>query len=273
MITAVINSILHPIVEAYSVSLAGFPLNFFSFILSSILLGMFMQAVFSIVPWLKSIFDGMMFPFRIIHVWLHIDQARKVIKKRNNSNLSDGLPPLRLTTFLSSGLDQKEEKPGLVITGMCTPKEAASIANAPLKGVIVLLLLLTLLTPFLRGSFAGSLVHLYISLGVATTSWPSTSDYQFTYNMFLANPPFSLDFILLLPVAFFVGFSSCIILTENIIFAVIWGIAASSITTWVFLMIITFRKPLDRKKTSNNRNDYPNKKEWLIPLIWDTFYQ
>ncbi|MFW9993019.1 MAG: hypothetical protein ACFFD4_13330 [Candidatus Odinarchaeota archaeon] len=242
--TVLLNSLLHPLVDAYSETLSYFPFNFFSYILSSILLGFFMQALFSIVPWFKTIVDGIMFPFRIVHIWLHIHQANTVIRKQQleDKNNPESVLALQLTTYFSTGLGQKAEKPGLAISGICSPREAASIANAPAKGALLLLLLLTLLTPFLRGSFLGTLVHLYIFIGIATSSWPSGSDYSYTYNMLLANPPFSLNTVLLSPILFTAGFVISIILTENILFAVIWGVAASSLFTWFLLMAMIWKK-------------------------------
>jgi len=119
---------------------------------------------------------------------------------------------------------------------LCSPKEASRIANAPLKGTLVLLLMLTLLTPLLRTTFIGKLIHLYIFIGVVTTSFPSGSDYKYTYNMLLMNSRINFNW-LLLPVG---GFSSTFIvilaLTENVIFALLWGIAATSLFTWLLLM-------------------------------------
>ncbi|MHA2295910.1 MAG: hypothetical protein ACXAEU_19700 [Candidatus Hodarchaeales archaeon] len=241
--TALLNTILFPVVEVYSETLAIFPFNFFSYILASVLLGFFMQTIFGIVPWFKSIVDGIMMPFRVIHVWLHVHQASTIIKHQSNdSNNTDGTLSLRLTSYFSTGFGQKGEKPGLAISGLCSPREAASIANAPAKGAFLLLLLLTLITPLLRGTFLGTMVHLYILLGISTSSWPSTSDYSYTYNMLLANPPFSLNIVLLSPIMFTTGFVISIIITESILFAVIWGVATSSIFIWVILMLMIWKK-------------------------------
>jgi len=80
--TSLINNLLSPIVSAYGQMLEGFPLNFLSYILSAILLAIFLQVVFAIFPWLKSAVDSLMFPFRVIHVWLHVHQANTIIKKQ-----------------------------------------------------------------------------------------------------------------------------------------------------------------------------------------------
>ena len=238
IITNLLNLLLVPLVDAYGLMLEGFPLNVISYIISAILLALFMQAVFLMLPPLKSIVDSIMFPFRIIHVWLHVQEARKVIEeKRANGTYTSN--SLNFASYFATGLTMKEEKTGMALTGICTPREASRIASAPLKGALVLLIGLTLLTPFLRISFLGKLIHLYIFIGIATASFPSASDYKFTYNMILVNFSVSSPWILL-PVAVFVAsFIIVITFTGNIIFAIIWGISISTTSTWITLMVIT----------------------------------
>jgi hypothetical protein len=119
---------------------------------------------------------------------------------------------------------------------LCSPKEASKIANAPLKGTLVLLLMLTLLTPLLRVTFIGKLIHLYIYIGVVTTSFPSGSDYKYTYNMLLMNSRINFNWLLLPVGAFSSTFIVILALTENVIFAILWGVAATSLGTWALLM-------------------------------------
>jgi len=191
-----------------------------------------------------------MFPFRVIHVWLHVHQANTVIKKQAEGNTKQ---QLRFITYLGTGFTAKTENPGLALSGTCSPREAASIANAPMKGALVLLLLLTLLTPFLRTSFAGTLIHLYIFIGIATSSFPSTSDYRYTHNMLLLNSPLEPRWTLFPVAAFVAGFIITMTWTGNIIYAAIWGIAASSFCLWLVLMSATRVKNVNptTRTTSN----------------------
>jgi hypothetical protein len=218
--------------------LEGFPLNILSYIISAIMLALVMQAVFMMLPPLKSIVDSIMFPFRIIHVWLHIQEARKVIEE-NRANGTLKSDSLQFASYFATGLTMKEEKTGMALTGTCNPREASRIASAPLKGALVLLLGLVLLTPFLRTSFIGKLIHLYIFIGIATASFPSASDYKFTYNMVLLNFSVSAPWILIPVAAFVASFIIVITFTGNILFAVIWGISLATTTTWITLTVIT----------------------------------
>lgn len=234
--TTWLNIILGPLVDAYGTMLDGFPLNILSYLMSALLLALFMQFLFAILPPVKSIVDTIMVPFRIIHIWLHVQAARDVIKKRELSGDKTDFS-LSFVSFFSTGFGTKAEQPAIAISGLCSPKEASRIANAPLKGALVFLLALTLLTPLLRTTFIGKIIHLYVFVGVVTSSFPSGSDYKFTYNMLLMNSQINFSW-LLLPVA---GFSSAFVvllaLTENLIFALIWGIAATSLCTWLVMMI------------------------------------
>lgn len=233
--TTWLNIILNPLVDAYGTMLAGFPLNILSYLVSAILLALFMQVVFAILPPVRSIVDTIMVPFRIIHIWLHIQAARDVIAKRNLSGDKKNFS-LSFISFFSTGFGTKSEQSAIALNGLCSPKEASRIANAPLKGTLVLLLMLTLLTPLLRTTFIGKLIHLYIFIGVVTTSFPSGSDYKYTYNMLLMNSQINFSWLLLPVGAFSSIFIVILALTENVIFAILWGVAATSLCTWLLLM-------------------------------------
>jgi hypothetical protein len=194
-----------------------------------------MQVVFAILPPVRSIVDTIMVPFRIIHIWLHIQAARDVIAKRNLSGDKKNFS-LSFISFFSTGFGTKSEQSAIALNGLCSPKEASRIANAPLKGTLVLLLMLTLLTPLLRTTFIGKLIHLYIFIGVVTTSFPSGSDYKYTYNMLLMNSQINFSWLLLPVGAFSSIFIVILALTENVIFAILWGVAATSLCTWLLLM-------------------------------------
>ncbi|MFW9995857.1 MAG: hypothetical protein ACFFD4_27710 [Candidatus Odinarchaeota archaeon] len=234
--TTWLNALLAPMVGAYGKLLDGFPLNFFSYILSAVLLALFMQVVFAIFPPLKALVDTIMAPFRLLHIWFHVQSARVIIEKRKKSSRQDDFS-LAFNVLFSTGLGTNAEKPVIALSGTCSPREAASIANAPLRGALLLLLFLTLLTPFLRTSFVGKLIHLYLFTGIATSSFPSASDYKYTYNMLLLNSQLVFSWLLLPVAAFSVFFILLIIWTGNLVYAVIWGIAAISLSTWSLLMI------------------------------------
>lgn len=233
--TTWLNIILDPLVNAYGSMLAGFPLNILSYLMSAILLALFMQAVFALLPPLKAFIDTIMVPFRVIHIWLHMQAARDIINKRKLSGDMENFS-LSFVSFFSTGFGTKAESPAIALSGICSPKEASRIANAPLKGALTFLVMLLLLTPILRTTFIGKLIHLYIFIGVVTTSFPSGSDYKYTYNMLLMNSQIDFNWLLLPVAAFSSVFIVTIALTQNVVFAVIWGIGATSFSTWLILM-------------------------------------
>ncbi|MHA2295445.1 MAG: hypothetical protein ACXAEU_16650 [Candidatus Hodarchaeales archaeon] len=246
--TTWLNTLLYPIVDIYGQVLAGFPFNFLSYILSAVFLALFIQAVFFIFPPIKTIVDTIMFPFRIIHVWLHVQEARKIIENRQSDGNS-----LKFLSYFSTGFSVKAEKSGIALSGICTARDASRIANAPLKGVSLILLVLIFLTPILRVSFVGKLIHMYIFIGITTSSFPSSSDYKFAYNMLLLNTSIPSSRTLLPLVGFSCGFIIAMIWTTNIVFAIIWGVAMVTLSTWVILME-------EARKDTGGRNDNNEKK-------------
>ncbi|MFW9990788.1 MAG: hypothetical protein ACFFD4_01890 [Candidatus Odinarchaeota archaeon] len=238
--TTWLNALLLPLTDAYSQMLEGFPLNFFSYVISAFMLGIVMQAIFMIIPPLKAAVDAIMFPFRMLHVWLHVQAARGVMT-RQQVNGERGGNSLRFISYFSTGSGTRTEKTGFVLSGTCTPREASTIANAPLKGALALLMLLTLLTPFFRTSFLGKLIHLYIFTGIATASFPSGSDYRFTYNMVLLNAALPSPWLLLPAAVFTAGFITVIYWSGNIVLALVAGLGVSTLGTWLLLMVATWQ--------------------------------
>jgi hypothetical protein len=189
-------------------------------------------------------------------VWLHVHAAKEVIENNEKAGKT-GPNSLRFASYFSTGFNTKIEKSGIALTGICTPKEASKISNAPLKGALVILAFLTLLTPFLRTSFIGKLIHLYIFVGVVTTSFPSASDQKFTYNMILVNSPISPTWVLMSAAAFTATFIIVIAWTESILHAVVWGIAVTTVWTWVLLTTIIKRMESKAKRDPDSgMNNY-----------------
>ncbi|MFW9991830.1 MAG: hypothetical protein ACFFD4_07200 [Candidatus Odinarchaeota archaeon] len=238
--TVWLNALLLPLIDAYSHMLEGFPLNFFSYVISAFMLGVVMQAIFMIIPPLKTAVDTIMFPFRLLHVWLHVQAARGVMAKQQTGREQAG-NSLHFISYFSTGFGTKTEKTGFALNGTCSPREASTIANAPLKGALALLMLLTLLTPFLRTSFLGKLIHLYIFIGIATASFPSGSDHKFTYNMILLNANLPSAWFLLPAAVFTAGFIIVIGWTGNIILALLTGLSTSTLGTWLLLMAVIWQ--------------------------------
>jgi hypothetical protein len=199
-----------------------------------------MQAVFAIFTPLKSFVEMIMVPFRILHIWLHMQAARDIIDNRQKNGDLENFS-LSFTSFFGTGWGTKAETPAIALSGICSPREASRIANAPLKGTLVLIFMLTLLTPLLRTSFVGMIIHLYLFVGIATTSFPSASDYKYTYNMLLLQTRLNFYWLLLPVGAFSSSFVLTMALTENVVFAIIWGIAMTTFSTWALLMVIMKR--------------------------------
>ncbi|MFX1256063.1 MAG: hypothetical protein ACFFCZ_30930, partial [Promethearchaeota archaeon] len=120
-------------------------------------------------------------PFRFLHVWLHLQAAKKIglLQQRAEDSLID-------VKFLTSMTG--DDRLSLGINAPKTTIDAYRIATAPTKGAIVLIGLSFVLSPlFLLFGVIGLFIHLYILLGSLTTLWADGKDYIFVYQTILMN--------------------------------------------------------------------------------------
>jgi hypothetical protein len=152
--------------------ISAIPSALLSFLLSYLAI----QFFFFIFPPLKKMMMVLGAPFRYLHVWLHIDAARRI--EINKYGIADDNP--RSLGFWGS-------KKGSDTTGLLHPyfntTDALKVASAPLYGAGALFLFLIFSAPIFAGmgSF-GLIFHIYLIFGCFGIAFPSLGDYSFLVN-------------------------------------------------------------------------------------------
>jgi len=154
---------------AFMSGVNAMPSALVSFLLSYLVI----QFFFFIFPSVKKIMMAIGAPFRYLHVWLHIDTARRI--EKNKYGIIDENP--RSLGFWGS-------KKGNDTTGLLHPyfstTDALKVASAPLLGAGALFVFLILSAPIFAGMGAfGLIFHIYLIFCCLGVSLPSPSDYSF----------------------------------------------------------------------------------------------
>ncbi|MHA1170027.1 MAG: hypothetical protein ACTSRU_19535, partial [Candidatus Hodarchaeales archaeon] len=110
-------------------------------------------------------------------------------------------------------------------------------------GSMMMIAILSFLTPFLRTGLIGMIVHLYLFAGTALVLAPSTSDYHAVVHALLLrsklNPLYFLWSIASFSVAFAVGLSA----TADVMIAVISGVTWSLVYLFILVTLVVFLQP------------------------------
>ncbi len=171
--------------------------NWFEFLFKQLLAYILLQLLMFLFPFLRSIIMKLCFPFRWVHVYLHIHEAQTVYDEVQTKYDEDDDPDSLLDTSylrtsLISGLDRPDER-SLMILSFNRFDNAKRVALAPSKYAFVLLLAYLLLAPLTfvyTSAFstnAGALLHLYFFLGIFGVMMPSMNDYYFIFHSLFIN--------------------------------------------------------------------------------------
>ena len=148
-----------------------------------------LQVVFYLFPFLKKILNLICLPFRYLHVYLHINAAREILreieqKREDGEDYDDILDNGNLRVSLISGVDAYDENPSLLMS-FSRPEYARRIAFAPNRLATVMLLGYLIVTPLassdLISAQIGALIHIYLFLGIFGVLMPSMNDFYFYY--------------------------------------------------------------------------------------------
>ncbi|MFX0064906.1 MAG: hypothetical protein ACFFC7_22245 [Candidatus Hermodarchaeota archaeon] len=208
-----------------------------------VLIYLVLQILGFLFPIIKRITTTIFLPFRLLHVWLHLEAAKKLGLQTSSSEET-----LVISRFLTSVIG--EDRVSLGIKAPQNTKDAYRIATAPTRGAIVVILLSFVLSPllFLFG-LVGFLIHLYLLLGSLTTLWTDAKDYLFVYQTALINADLSPRYIAWTAPIFIVSFLSTLVITTDIFKALLSGI---SFTAFYLLGLLWFvaRTANQKKETT-----------------------
>ncbi|MFX1513530.1 MAG: hypothetical protein ACFFCQ_13175 [Promethearchaeota archaeon] len=154
--------------------LTGFT-QFPTFFLSIILTYIVIQLFFIILPPLRKLMIILAFPFHYMHVWLHVDAARR-LSKQKKEDITKKQASINLRTQWW-GKDN-----ALISLEVYTRLDTFKIASAPFIGAFSLLLFIILSSPILaRSGLVGLLIHIYLIFCCFGVALPSLSDYSYIF--------------------------------------------------------------------------------------------
>ncbi len=184
----------------------GFLSNFISNLFTTIFLIFLIRIVYEIVtmifPGIKNLVYTIFKPFRLLHIWFHIQAAKNINAKSHQENPQRG-KKVDFSVLFSTGMGSGSEHSiiSIVSTDELTTKDAMAVAKAPLKPALVMLLSLIMIGPLMtEGIFV--FVHLYFLIGVTLVMFPSGHDNLFVFNTILTKTNLSAWYLIFPFIAF-----------------------------------------------------------------------
>ena len=187
---------------AYKGLLGNFLSNFLTTIFLIILIRIIYTIVSGIFPGIKNLVYTVFKPFRLLHIWFHIQAAKEVNEKYNLENPNHG-KKTNFSVLFSTGVGANSEHSFISFstTDDFSTKDAIAIARAPLMPALVLLLGLILIGPLMtEGIFI--FIHLYFLIGVTLVMFPSGHDNMFIFNTILTKSKLSGWYMIMPFIAF-----------------------------------------------------------------------
>ncbi|MHA1168529.1 MAG: hypothetical protein ACTSRU_11950, partial [Candidatus Hodarchaeales archaeon] len=163
--------------EYYGLQLLSFPFSMASYAVMLVLFSAFIQFILDMFRFLRTIANTVFFPLRIVHVWFHVRAVNKIAEKRLESGEKNAVQ-FKPRMYFKTAIGGADDFSSIGTSGNLTIKEAWMIASAPGAGSMMMIAILSFLTPFLRTGLIGMMVHLYLFAGTALVLAPSTSDYH-----------------------------------------------------------------------------------------------
>ena len=184
----------------------GFLSNFLSNFLMTIFLIFLIRIVYEIVtmifPGIKNLVYTIFKPFRLLHIWFHI-QAAKNVNTKNHKNNPNQRKKVNFSVLFSTGMGSGSERSiiSMASTDEFSTKDAIAIAKAPMMPALVMLLFLILIGPLMtEGLFV--FIHLYFLIGITLVMLPSGHDNLFVFNTILTKTNLSAWYLIFPFIAF-----------------------------------------------------------------------
>ncbi|MFX0016907.1 MAG: hypothetical protein ACFFB2_19585 [Promethearchaeota archaeon] len=159
-----------------------------------------LQLVMHFLPFIKSLINALWFPFRFLHVYLHVYSAKELVqildqkKNEEEDDYDDIHDQYILRSSFATGLSRNDEN-SMLITSFNRIGYAQKVAMAPnrfgwvlLIGYLVIspLALVTPLTQVLT-TVAGAAIHFYFFMGIFGVMMPTLNDWLFILNTIILN--------------------------------------------------------------------------------------
>ncbi|MFX0065121.1 MAG: hypothetical protein ACFFC7_23360 [Candidatus Hermodarchaeota archaeon] len=207
-----------------------------------------LQLLGFLFPVVKRLNTTIFLPFRLLHVWLHLEAAKKL-----DLYSSESEETLVLTRFFTSVTG--DDRVSLGIKAPKNTKDAYRIATAPTKGAVILIALSFLISPILLiFGLIGFFIHLYILFGSLTTLWSDGKDYLFVYQIALTNADLSPRYLAWAVPVFVVSFMSTLVTTYDLFRGFLAGIGFTVLYLLVLLWFVARISKRDKKPINAEEN-------------------
>ncbi|MFX0209655.1 MAG: hypothetical protein ACFFDT_26985 [Candidatus Hodarchaeota archaeon] len=166
------------------------------FFIKQLMMYFLLQMIMYMLPFLQKIVNVLWFPFRALHVYLHIQTAKEIYReieeKYENEEDLDWLYDMsRIRSGLATGLGRPDEN-SIMVTSFNRVEYAKRVAFAPSRFGWVMLAGYLMVAPLalVSNAFtttAGALLHFYFFMGIFGVMMPSISDWYFVIHTIMLN--------------------------------------------------------------------------------------
>jgi hypothetical protein len=200
-----------------------------------------LQTVLYIIPFFKRILDILFFPFRWVHVYYHIFNAKQLVKEiyfdYDTKKLESILGDKDLCANLIDGVDIEDKNLKYLITFHRT-KYARQVVYSLTKLALLLFLGYLAVTPIILANPSGissqtrALIHFYFFIGIFGVLMPSFNDWYSAFHPLINTLELHPKWINLSIIVYIVFTLDFLWRTHNFILAIYWG------TAWFIIFIL-----------------------------------
>ncbi|MFX0065316.1 MAG: hypothetical protein ACFFC7_24360 [Candidatus Hermodarchaeota archaeon] len=203
-----------------------------------------LQVLGFLFPVVKRLTNTLFLPFRILHIWLHLEAAKKL-----GLQGPDSKEDLIITRFITSV--NGDDRASMGIKAPKNTKDAYKIAMAPTKGAVILIALSFIISPILLiFGLIGFFIHLYILFGALTTLWSDGRDYLFVYQIAVINADLSSRYLAWVIPVFGISFMSTLVTTTDLFQALLAGVGFTGFYLLGLLWFVARFSKQDEKPVS-----------------------
>jgi hypothetical protein len=166
------------------------------FFIKQFVMYLLLQLIMYMLPFLQKIVNVVWFPFRALHVFLHIQAARDIYREveeqyEDEEDLDNLYDMSRIRSGLATGLGRPDEN-SITVLSFNRVAYAKRIAFAPSRFGWVMFMGYLVVVPLALVSdtfttTAGALLHFYFFVGIFGVMMPSISDWYFVIHTIMLN--------------------------------------------------------------------------------------
>ncbi|MHA2246433.1 MAG: hypothetical protein ACXADY_15945 [Candidatus Hodarchaeales archaeon] len=217
------------------------------FFIKQLFMYILLQMILQIIPFLKRIVNALWFPFRFLHVYMHVNAAKELArdldkkKEEDDENYDHRLDSYLLRSSFATGLSRNDEN-AMLIASFNRIGYARQVALAPSRFGWIMLLGYLVVSPLaLWGSLfttvVGAIIHFYFFVGIFGVMMPTLNDWLFIINTVILNlnirPIYLFNAVLIHVLFTFESFWR----TKDFFIAILIGTVMFVIYLWGLIMV------------------------------------